>query len=200
MLDVRSMEPIYVPDAAEQERKKYNEVWQHPNYGKCSPGLDSVVRFFNVVDPLPGSSIVDLGAGSCLAGLEMAKQGMDVWYTDLTDIAVPPEVDRQRFIQAPLWGNWRPKRYGPWEYGFCCDVLEHIPPEFTMLCVDKILTNCRVAWLQICLVPDNFGKDFGEPLHLTVQPFRWWLTRLSMLGKVVDARDLIVCGIYTVTR
>jgi hypothetical protein len=79
-------------------------------------------------------------------------------------------------------------------------VLEHIPPEFTMLSISKIIDSCEVSWLQICNQPDQFGAVIGKPLHLTVQPFAWWLERIRTLGVVVDARDLCGTSLYVVAR
>jgi hypothetical protein len=64
----------------------------------------------------------------------------------------------------------------------------------------NILSSCRTAWLQVALRPDEFGKMIGEPLHLTVRPYDWWLVRLASVGKVVDARDLCGDGLYVVQR
>jgi len=87
------------------------------------------------------------------------------------------------------------------DYGFCCDVMEHIPTEFTMLVLYRILSSCKTTWFQIALVPDNCGQLIGETLHLTVRPFTWWLNRFLDLGAhVEDARDLIDSGLYIVRK
>lgn len=192
---------IHVADGAAQERAKYAEIWSRfPQYREHSPGLENVDRFMATMQPPQGHSVIDLGAGDCRAGLALKDRGLDAWWLDLTDAGVPDELDRKRFIEAPLWSQWRHPLKRRWDYGFCCDVLEHIPTEYVALCLDRILANCRTAWLQISLVPDEFGKLIGEPLHLTVRPFSWWLVRLATLGTVMDARDLCGNGLYVVTR
>lgn len=197
------MSTIHVVDGADQERVKYAEVWQHPDYHKFSPGLENVERFMSVVQPdmTRYNSLIDIGCGAGIAGLEFASRGFHVNYLDITDAALSPEVDRSRFIQAVLWENaWTRHRALGWDYGLCCDVMEHIPPEYTMLCIDRILSACRTAWFSICNLPDNFGRLIGQPLHLTVQPYSWWLMRLAMLGEVVDARDLCGNSLFVVRR
>lgn len=189
---------LHIADAAAQERAKYAEIWTLPAYREHSPGLAQVEHFMGVMQPDAGASVIDLGAGACVGGLALRDRGLDVWWLDITAAGAPPEVDRRRFIEAPLWSDWSRSEAGPWDYGFCCDVLEHIPTEYTMLCVERILANCSTAWLQISLVPDEFGKAIGEPLHLTVRPFQWWLVRLATLGDVLDARDLCGAGLYVV--
>jgi 2-polyprenyl-3-methyl-5-hydroxy-6-metoxy-1,4-benzoquinol methylase len=196
------MSMMHIPDGSAQERAKYAEIWAFPEYQAAhSPGLENVDRFIEVMKPKPFSTIADIGCGSGKAGLAFQRQAnMQAHWVDLTAAGLDPEVDRSRFTETPLW-NWRKTRALAYDYGFCCDVLEHIPTEYTMLCIARILENCRTAWLQISLQPDNFGpKLLGEPLHLTVRPYDWWLIRIATLGEVVDARDLCGVGLYVVER
>jgi 2-polyprenyl-3-methyl-5-hydroxy-6-metoxy-1,4-benzoquinol methylase len=193
---------MHIADGAAQERDKYAEIWGFEEYRTSeSPGLINVERFMSVVKPAPMSTIIDIGCGQGGAGLEFKKLGLIPSWVDITSAALNPEVDRQYFVESPLWGDWRgQRRQHGWDYGFCCDVLEHIPPEYTMLSLDRIISNCRTTWLQIALRPDEFGKLIGETLHLTVRPFDWWLIRLATLGRVIDARDLCGEGLFIVER
>lgn len=196
---------IHVADGSAQERDKYAEIWSRPEYREAhSPGVENVERFMSVMQPRPGSTIVDIGCGSGKAGLEFERRGLRSWYLDITDAGLDAEVPPQRFSQAPLWSlAWplAPSAGHRFDYGFCCDVLEHIPPEYSLLVCDRILENCNIAWLQISNQPDNFGPALlGEPLHLTVRPYAWWLLRLGTIGKVVDARDLCGASLFVVTR
>jgi|SRR5215204_5673103 len=190
---------LYVPDIAAAERNKYDEMWAVPEYADKSPGLDNVERFISVLKPAMGSPMVDIGCGTGGAGLALQNQHhMRMWWLDISSAALDPAVPRLRFIKTPLWRQWPYQIRPAWEYGFCCDVLEHIPTEFTMLSIERIVRACRVSWLQISLVPDVFGQAIGQTLHLTVRPFRWWLERIAVLGEVIDARDLISSGLYVV--
>lgn len=203
---------LHIPDGAAQERAKYAEIWALEDYGRYSPGLENVDRFMTVVKPPVADSIgvrpylLDIGCGQGVAGLEFARRGLSVWYLDITAAGLKPEVDRTRFIETPLWAQWPdPVAWFPgmpvrWDYGFCCDVMEHIPPEYTMAVIDRILSRCGTTYFQICNLPDEFGKRIGEPLHLTVQPFKWWLIRLATLGAVIDARDLCGASLFVVKR
>ncbi len=194
---------IHIADGAAQERSKYEEIWSIPEYKNYSPGLINVDRFMRVMNPPPldGLSLIDIGCGAGVAGVEFQRLGFSVHWMDLTSAGLEPQIDRSRFIEAPLWNReWPTRKRMKWDYGFCCDVLEHIPTEYVMLCVDNILSACRTAWLQIALRPDEFGKMIGEPLHLTVRPYDWWLVRLASVGKVIDARDLCGDGLYVVQR
>lgn len=189
---------IHVADGAAQEREKYREIWTFPEYRAYSPGEENVARFMEIMQPRHGAFLIDIGCGRGGAGLAFRDKGLNVSWLDITGDALMDEVDRGQFIEAPLWTNW--KRSPAWDYGFCCDVLEHIPPEYTMLCVERILSSCTLAWLQISLVPDRSGVLIDQPLHLTVQPYSWWLVRLASLGTVHEARDLCGLGLFVVGR
>jgi hypothetical protein len=191
---------IFVPDGAAEERSKYEAIWSFEQYQESgSPGLANVERFMSVLSPSPGSSVIDIGCGAGRAGLAFGDRGLKPWWLDLTPAALDPEVDRSRFIESPLWSpHWGER--SAWDYGYCCDVLEHIPTEYAMLACHRIIENCDTSWLHICNLPDEFGKLIGEPLHLTVKPYQWWLTRLATLGEVIDARDLCGNSLFVVRR
>ena len=182
------------------ERAKYSEIWRDvPDYRKYSPGVENVSRFMDIIKPEQGSTIVDIGCGEGKAGLEFQRNGLNVRWVDITDAGLHPDIPRSRFIRAALWKNWSQDKYG-YDYGFCCDVMEHIPPEYTMLVIDRILSSCRTSWFQIALVPDQFGAMIGQTLHLTVQPFMWWLDRMRGAGTVIDARDLCGQALFVVKK
>ncbi|MDB5555420.1 MAG: Methyltransferase type 11 [Rhizobium sp.] len=196
------MNTLHIADAAASERAKYDEIWGHAEYKKFSPGLENVERFINVLEPYAMASLIDVGCGAGVAGLEFQKIGFRVTWLDLSDAGLDQKVDRKNFIQSPIWSDqWALRNKGlGWDYGFCCDVMEHIPTEYTTLCLDRIIKACRTTWFQIALHPDEFGAMIGKPLHLTVQPFKWWLERIASLGNVIEARDLCGTALFVVNR
>jgi SAM-dependent methyltransferase len=188
-----------VTSVIEAERSKYEEVWSLEEYHRYSPGNENVKRFVSELKPRKKSTIVDIGCGAGGAGLLFRdKYKLDVTWMDLTETALLREVDRSRFRRGVLWQKWG--RVEEFNYGFCCDVLEHIPTEFTMLSIHRIVDCCEVSWLQVCNQPDQFGAMIGKPLHLTVEPFTWWLDRIRDIGDVVDARDLCGISLFVVVR
>jgi SAM-dependent methyltransferase len=193
---------IYVADGAAQERDKYAEIWSLPQYREAnSPGVHHAENFLKVLKPVKNSWIVDIGCGSGNAGLLFQERGYRVSYLDITDAGLDPAVPRKDFTQSPIWNDWwlTDPEYRV-DYGYCCDVLEHIPLVYSMLACASIIRQCRISWLTICNLPDEFGKLIGEPLHLTVQPFKWWLVHLATLGTVLDARDLCGSSMFVVSR
>jgi 2-polyprenyl-3-methyl-5-hydroxy-6-metoxy-1,4-benzoquinol methylase len=186
-------------DIVEQERAKYAQLWAEvPECRAYSPGLENLTRFMGILKPPPKASLIDLGCGSGEAGVQFRELGLDVSWLDITDAGLHERVPRHRFTQMPLWANWKPP-YG-YDFGYCCDVMEHMPTEYVMLVLDRIIKACRLAWFTIAFVPDEFGQAIDQPLHLTVQPFKWWLEHLTALGRVIDARDLCGAGLFVVQK
>ena len=181
-------------NVAESERLKYEKAWSIPEYANHSPGAQAVELFAEMCEPY--GDVIDLGTGSGKGALALKDIGLDVTMLDLTFDGLVEGTDGIRRIEAPLWGKW----LGAWDWGYCADVMEHIPPEYTMLVLDRIMSHCEQVFFHICFVPDGFGKVVGQPLHLTVMPFEWWKSHLSEFGAVVECRDLMANGVYHVAR
>ena len=65
--------------------------------------------------------------------------------------------------------------------------------------IARLLEVSRTGlFLSISTVPDVHGVLVREPLHQTVQSFVQWRDQIAELGRVVEARDLLVSGCYLV--
>ena len=161
--------------------------------------------FEEIAKPEEGSSIIDFGSGTARASLALAQLGFRVQMLDITEQSMDSEVEdylvdnpvNLKFKEVNLWDTNSMFQYHA-EYGYCCDVMEHIPTEYVMLVLNNILACTPRAFFYICLVPDAFGQIIGKPLHLTVKPFLWWREKLNEVANVVDARDLLHNGMYYV--
>lgn len=192
---------LHTNDAAASEYEKYAEISVLPEYNVVHPGLESADWFLKVLKPKTGETLIDIGCGSGLAGLKLQAHGLRVMWLDLVDVRLDPKIDRKDFIKTTLWDStWHLKRKIGWDYGFCCDVMEHLPTEYTMLVADRIISCCRTSWLQIACVPETHGALINKPLHLTVENFEWWRDRLASLGDLVDARDIFPRALFVVKR
>lgn len=197
----------------DQERATYEEAWALEAYGDFSPGEKYMPIFISMIGgPPPGApytlpgarepfvsgrTVLDAGTGSGKGALALAAQGFRVTCCDFTSAGLVDEARTFPFHEVCLWHDLG--HLGRYDYAYCCDVMEHIPTEYTMLVVSRILGTCREgAFFSISLVPDSFGVWVGKPLHQTVQPYTWWRDRLNDIGTVVEARDLGTNGVYLV--
>lgn len=189
------------------ERALYQDVWTSlEHYRDHAPGEARLPMFLESAQGRRGT-VLDAGTGSGKGALALKAAGFDVFACDVTNAGMVPEArDTVPFCEACLWHDLRPLAAGvghpnrtTFDFVYCCDVLEHVPPQFTMLAIDQMLRVSRIGlFLTVSLVPDNFGVWLGKALHQTVQPYTWWRDSLRELGALTDARDLISDAVFFV--
>ena len=196
-------------DLVEGLADTYREMWGVEAYQKFSPGFELVDLFEDMADPPVGSTILDAGCGAGKGALELERRGYQVAMCDLIADAVVPEARHIPFRQVVLWQslgglyqslvrNRKPLALR-FDYVYCCDVLEHVPPTFVMLSVQRLLTVARRGmFLAVSLKLDQLGIWVGTHLHQTVQPFTAWRDQLRELGQVEEARDLLNRAVFWV--
>jgi hypothetical protein len=151
------------------ERAKYTKVWTNDEYRVRSPGLRHLAGAIEWMRPDLGATFTDWGAGSGQAAHELARLG---YVTRLVDIAVNAYRGPLPFVEACLWDL--PADLGATDYGFCADVMEHLPPDKVETVFNQIAARTkRAVYFQIALFDDNTFTDAG-PLHLSVYPPEWW--------------------------
>ena len=166
------------------EQEKYRQMWSQSEYSITSPGEQIAHRFVQLAQPKPGDVVADLGCGTGRGGWAIkAMTGCSVLYVDFVDHCV--HNANGSFVQADLT---QPIPLSA-DISYCCDVMEHIPPEQ----VDAVLENvCNVApraFFQISLIPDDMGELIGQKLHLSVHEADWWLQKLEFYGRILHWED-----------
>jgi SAM-dependent methyltransferase len=188
---------------AAAERTLYEDVLALEHYGDFSPGVAYLPAFLDMIGQprLDGCRVLDAGCATGKGAVALAEAGAQVDVLDLTyDGLVPAARGFPQLRPSPIWNGVARPGGLIYDYVYCCDVLEHVEPAFTMLCVDELLDIVSQGlFLSIALVPDQFGVWVGRPLHQTVQAFTWWRDHLAELGTVAEARDLGQVGLYLVT-
>lgn len=156
----------------DSERTKYVETWKHDDYAVSSPGLRHLAGALEWMKPEAGASITDWGSGSGKAADAMIAKGFDVRMVDIAANAYRGK--HGPVIEACLWEL--PDDLGPTEYGFCADVMEHLPPDRVGQVFDQIAARTtRSCYFQIALFDDMWH---GRNLHLSVFPPEWWEARV----------------------
>lgn len=178
------------PSSAAHERAKYEQMWQHADYRRFSPGLHALEKLHLAQQfrALGVRTILDAGCGSgkfmrrilerhadefAIRGFDIAGNCLDPWFAGR---------ETEFLTTGCLWDD--DSLPAPNDAVVCTDVMEHIPTER----VPAVLRNLRQAatrcvFLGIALFPDSFGpKVLGAPLHLTVQPVEWWREQIAAAG------------------
>lgn len=175
------------------EQDKYTAMWDREEYRRVSPGEQIAQEFLQIARIRNGAHIIDFGAGTGrgsmavailanLAGLDVELDMLDFAANALdeqvAELCKQEGKTRLRFTQHDLT---KPAPLAA-EYGYCCDVMEHIPPEQVDLVLTNILQAARHVFFQISCTDDACGVLIGHPLHLSVHEPSWWKKKLEALG------------------
>lgn len=183
--------PTVVVRPINAEAERYRQAWQTEDYRRWSPGEMTAMAFLRQAQPPDGAEVIDFGCGTGRGALMLAALGRcRVKMLDFADNCLDPEVraaceTQGGHLSFEVCDLTRPIAQRA-AYGYCCDVMEHIPPDDVPGTLRNILLAAQHCWFQISLQSDHFGKALGlGPLHLTVRPMEWWLERLREAGAVV---------------
>lgn len=188
-----------------EEQKKYIKCWDVDKYRIVAPGERLVSLFMETANPKKGNTIVDWGCGTGRASKKFYEAGLDVTMVDFAFNCLDEGVkelakdnENIRFVEHDL----NKKISLPSEFGFCTDVMEHIPEEEVDAVLDTILDNSRHVFFQISTQDDIMGDhpDIGETLHVNVKPYQWWLEKFVSKQVVIHhSNDLNGAVIFYVT-
>lgn len=166
------------------EQRKYERMWERKEYRVVSPGESVAQVFLAQAKPKRGSKVIDMGCGTGRGSLMLALLGgMDVTMLDFAhnclDDDIVPMLETQKHVLRFQTADLTKPLPVEAEYGFCTDVLEHIPTKDVDKVLDNALAACQHVFFQISTVDDVCGALIGHPLHLTVKPYEWWLQKFN---------------------
>jgi SAM-dependent methyltransferase len=207
-----------VDDLTESELDRlYEDTWEMPAYRRRSPGEKIVGLFWDFattekgVPPYKTQTVIDWGCGTGRAGYELYKKGLDVTLIDFAKNSLDENIaeeaennDRLRFVVGDLTKPLDIEK--PSQYGFCTDVLEHIPEEDIDACLDNILANSKHVFFQIACFSDVWpierdGVVEEVEMHLCIHDYKWWLQKLVEKDCIIHtSKDTLRHCIFYVTN
>jgi hypothetical protein len=206
------------------EADLYAQMFTVEAYSTHSPGEVMLPVFLDMSQAAAPATILDAGCGSGKGALALGAKEFDVAMCDHTAEGLPDGLSQTfPFVKTCLWDDLSHVAYlakvqqptvfngETFEYGYCCDVLEHIPIPFTMLVVRRILDRVtRGAFFSVSLAPDHMGYWVGTRLHQSIpsvtfvvppqhNAYTYWRSAFNEVGTVIESRDLLTTGVYYVS-
>ena len=167
----------------ERERNKYVKMWESDIYRKMAPGEHHIDDAIKLLGMKIGDSVIDFGCGTGRGAMALRSRGFDVTALDFAPNCLDPEVTVP-FVQGCLWDL--PDIRADW--GYCTDVMEHIPTEKVCDVLRGIATRVKGCYFAISTRDDSLGWIAGKKLHLSVlEPIQW----RQLLGGIWNHIDVI---------
>jgi len=182
--------PVLTEGKGNPEALKYGKMWEKEEYRKVAPGEDLVQTFLQQAKPKPGSTVIDYGCGTGRGALMLALIGnLKVTMIDFVRNSLDPEIKQALETQKHVLKFIKHDLEVPLklisEYGYCVDLMEHIPEPRVGAVLENILKSSQHVFFSISTTEDVCGKLIGETLHLTVHDYHWWLWKLTQESCVV---------------
>lgn len=176
------------------ERDKYRLLWRYDTYRETSPGEMTVDAF--LATARPDGLVIDFGCGTGRAALRLQEAGIPVLCVDFADNCRDDEALGLPFLE---WDLTKPCPARA-KWGFCSDVMEHIPPAD----VDAVLANLFEAaervFFRIDTDDDELGGLIGHKLHLSVWPHEEWRRRIEAVAVVEEEMEGAGVSIFYARR
>lgn len=166
------------------EDEKYRRMWAIQGYRNYAPGEECAETFLRVVKP--EGLVIDFGCGTGRGALKIKEAGCDVFLVDFADNCRDPAAQELPFMVADLTKPLTLRA----RFGYCTDVMEHIPPVDVRTVVANVMGCVDEAFFQIATVPDFAGACINQDLHLTVQPSGWWKQLFEDMGYSVPWNEV----------
>jgi 2-polyprenyl-3-methyl-5-hydroxy-6-metoxy-1,4-benzoquinol methylase len=176
------------------EAEKYARMWATAEYRRHAPGELLAPLFLQVARPPRGAEVLDIGCGTGRGAWMLAQLGgLRVTMLDFVEGCLDPEVAQAcatpthglRFVRHDIEQPFPVAA----RYGYCVDVMEHIPEARVPQVLGHILSACQHVFFSIATLPDRCGALIGERLHLTVRPAAWWAEQLARHQAVIHWSD-----------
>lgn len=193
------------------EQEKYTLMWSHPEYRRCVPGAQVAEQFLRLAQPHRGSTVIDFGCGTgegallitllsdAIFGSPVRVHMLDFARNCLDEDVHNALTTQAHAIQFTQHDLTQPSPVTA-AYGYCTDVMEHIPPESVDTVLTHILQAAQHVFFQISCVDDSCGVLIGEKLHLSVHPPAWWLSKFNDFKCTIHywqaAKDGSACMAY----
>lgn len=173
----------------EVEMKYGEEYYKHHcgiiPYGRTREWIELSNMVARNIAVIPGvDSILDAGCAMGLLVESLRALGKEAYGVDISSYAIGKvnksvtEYCWQGDIVAPFKHAW-------YDLIVCTDVLEHIDPRYAQTVIDNLAAHTNKV------IFSSTPNDTGEPTHINVQPFQYWMDMFELAGfRISKAYDV----------
>lgn len=165
----------------ERERAKYVTMWNSPTYRKMAPGEQHIENAEKLLGMKPGDTVIDFGCGTGRGAQALQDNGYKVTAVDFAPNCLDEGITVP-FVQGCLWDL--PDIRADW--GYCTDVMEHIPTEKVGDVLRNISERVKGCYFAISTRDDSLGWIAGKKLHLSILMPEQWQQLLGAFWKHID--------------
>lgn len=165
-------------------RNTYNHLYRkgYADSGSCYVLAELLLRRVDVRGP-----VLDVGCGHCpfLKTVQQARSlaASDLFGVDISDVVLRENVGSYPLVQASAVRL----PFGDRQFRVCysADMIEHLPQAHALGALREMarVTRGHLA-LGVCCREAYTLDEYGQQVHLTVQPPEWWQSQLSELGQI----------------
>jgi SAM-dependent methyltransferase len=183
------------------EREKYEAMWTLAEYRAVAPGEHVAEAFAEISKVGKDDIVIDFGCGTGRGAKKVHDlTGCDLILVDFTDNSLDESVKTGDWFTFYRHDLTQPLEISS-KYGFCTDVMEHIPPDDVETVIQNIMRASERVFFQISLVDDACGALIGRPLHLSVHPFDWWKEKFLAMGYRIEwSQDCGESALFYIAR
>jgi len=164
----------------QDEDRKYSILWSS-NYSSAK--WKKLAK--KLVQNEKRGKLIDLGFGNGESLNYFLKKGFDTYGVEISCLCVDNAIKKGFNVYHGSLDNlnFYPDSY--FEFGFCNDVIEHLPEELIIDSLREIKRICsKKLYLSVCPTLSHHLSAKGENLHLTVKPKEWWESQFNEVGEV----------------
>jgi hypothetical protein len=176
-----------LPQEPMSEIEKYEKMWQLDAYRKIAPGEEVAEKFVEIAGIKATDCVIDFGCGTGRGARKVHElTGCDFILMDFVEHSLDADIAKQTDWYTRVRRDLTKPIDVESEYGYCTDVMEHIPPDQVDSVLNNIMRASKRVFFQISLIDDVCGSMIGQKLHLSVHPFEWWIEKFKALGYHIE--------------
>ncbi|MBI5872714.1 MAG: class I SAM-dependent methyltransferase [Candidatus Omnitrophica bacterium] len=178
------------------EKEKYSKLWRSVyKRSACAMLMARYIESVGIRSVLEKEgNLLEIGCGDGSTLSYLLATGYDCYGLDITLAGTEKNaIKPERLFEAPVWEM--PFCDEKFDLTFSTDTLEHLPTDFVEASIKEIIRITHHRTIH-CIATFS-DRQFGEELHLTIKPIKWWRDLFEKYNKkglridIIDRTDFL---------